>query len=111
MAVRPFVVAPKDYAPVLNIVGEHVLVPLRQGRRRNDLDDVTAWCLEDVHRLGPGSGAGESRLGKARRSWRPPWTESGRVIVLMATASRLPASRASLTGARRRPIVTAAVAR
>ena len=26
MGVRPFVVAPKDYAPALNIVGEHVTV-------------------------------------------------------------------------------------
>jgi quercetin dioxygenase-like cupin family protein len=26
MAVKPFVVAPKDYAPALNIVGEHVTV-------------------------------------------------------------------------------------
>ena len=26
MAAKPFVVAPKDYAPVLNIVGEHVTV-------------------------------------------------------------------------------------
>lgn len=26
MAVKPFVVAPKDYAPTLNIVGEHVTV-------------------------------------------------------------------------------------
>jgi quercetin dioxygenase-like cupin family protein len=26
MAVEPFVVAPKDYAPALNIVGEHVTV-------------------------------------------------------------------------------------
>ncbi len=26
MAVKPFVVAPKDYAPVLNIVGEHITV-------------------------------------------------------------------------------------
>lgn len=26
MAVRPFVVAPKDYGPALNIVGEHVTV-------------------------------------------------------------------------------------
>jgi quercetin dioxygenase-like cupin family protein len=26
MAVKPFIVAPKDYAPALNIVGEHVTV-------------------------------------------------------------------------------------
>ena len=26
MAVKPFVVAPKDYAPMLNIVGEHITV-------------------------------------------------------------------------------------
>lgn len=26
MAARPFVVAPKDYAPALNLVGEHIVV-------------------------------------------------------------------------------------
>ena len=145
MAARPFVVEPKDYAPVLNIVGEHVtvlasgdategyeiflqrgpegsgatptaqsslgriflrhqgadidfgigagrlrhrqglwsisrrhraLVPLRQGRRRNGLDDVAPWRVEDVHRHRPRSGAGEPRPGTARGGWLPPRAQS-----------------------------------
>src|SRR5262249_24289695 len=55
------------------------LVPLRARRRRDDLDHIPSWRLQDVYGNGARDCTRGSRPGTTRRGWEPPWVETGRL--------------------------------
>ena len=73
MAVRPFVVAPKDYAPVLNIVGEHATAHLKvDAPLTSDIQAFARTVSKHVRTVTTTDDVGPAAAESIAVAWGPP---------------------------------------